>query len=121
MTNKSNFDKNQIRKKIIKNLENNQILIKESDFNQKKMILARKQMEEDAEKRKHQIDVLRDKSRREYLKKREGDQIDALEADLVDEEYLFDNEELTVREKDEFKRRKELLAIAKQYNKDTDI
>ena len=74
-------------------------------------------MEDDENKRKQQISVLRDKSRRAYLEKREKDQIDMLEGDLKDEEYLFDSEELTEKEKQDYKTKKELLAIAKQYNK----
>ena len=74
-------------------------------------------MEEDEAKRRHQIAVLREKSRRQYLEKREGDQLQALEGDLKDEEYLFDKEELTTREKEDLRMKRELLNIAKQYNK----
>ena len=46
-------------------------------------------MEEDAAKRKQQIEVLRDISRREYLKKREEDKLIELQQDIEDEKYLF--------------------------------
>jgi hypothetical protein len=72
-------------------------------------------MEEDSRKRKEQIEVLREKSRRQYLEKREEDQLLALEADLKDEEYLFESEELTEKERHKLKSQKELLAIAKEY------
>ena len=46
-------------------------------------------MEDDAAKRKQQIEVLRDISRREYLKKREEDKLIELQQDIEDEKYLF--------------------------------
>ena len=50
---------------------------------------ARKTMEDDAAKRKQQIEILRDISRREYLKKREEDKLIELQQDIEDEKYLF--------------------------------
>ena len=82
----------------------------EPDYNEAKRIMA-----EDEASKKLQIETLREKSRREYLEKREQDQLTLLEGDLKDEEYLFGDEELTSKEKTEFSRRKELLKIAKQY------
>ena len=37
-----------------------------------------------------QIPGLRDKSRKDYLKKRRGDKLDELEDDIKDEEYMFE-------------------------------
>ncbi|CAG5096806.1 Oidioi.mRNA.OKI2018_I69.XSR.g14789.t1.cds [Oikopleura dioica] len=84
--------------------------VQEPDYNEAKRIMA-----EDEALKKLQIETLREKSRREYLEKREGDQLKLLEGDLKDEEYLFDDEDLTSKEKADFARRKELLRIAKQY------
>ena len=84
--------------------------VQEPDYNEAKRIMA-----EDEALKKLQIETLREKSRREYLEKREGDQLKLLEGDLKDEEYLFDEEDLTSKEKANFARRKELLRIAKQY------
>lgn len=50
---------------------------------------ARKRLEMEAEDRKKIIPELRKKSRRDYLKKRNVDKLDDLEAELMDEEYLF--------------------------------
>merc|ERR1712137_746053 len=62
---------------------------------------ARKTMEEDKEKRKQQIENLREVSRREYLKKREDDKLIELQQDIEDEKYLFGDEELTKAERAE--------------------
>lgn len=54
---------------------------------------ARKRLEMEAEDRKKIIPELRKKSRRDYLKKRNVDKLDDLEAELMDEEYLFGDTE----------------------------
>ena len=78
---------------------------------------ARKTMEEDKEKRKNQIENLREVSRREYLKKREEDKLIELQQDIEDEKYLFGGEELTEKEKEEFKTKERLLQLGLQYKK----
>lgn len=78
---------------------------------------ARKTMEDDAAKRKQQIEVLRDISRREYLKKREEDKLIELQQDIEDEKYLFGGEELTKDEREELKTKEELLKLANEYKK----
>lgn len=47
----------------------------------------------EAEDRKKIIPELRKKSRRDYLKKRNVDKLDDLEAELMAEEYLFGDTE----------------------------
>ena len=74
-------------------------------------------MEDDAAKRKQQIEVLRDISRREYLKKREEDKLIELQQDIEDEKYLFAGEELTKEEREELKTKEELLKLANEYKK----
>ena len=74
-------------------------------------------MEDDAAKRKQQIEVLRDISRREYLKKREEDKLIELQQDIEDEKYLFGGEELTKDEREELKTKEELLKLANEYKK----
>ena len=64
---------------------------------------------------------LRKKSRRDYLKKREVDQLDALEADVKDEEYLFGEATLTSKERQELKYKKEILQLANSHKKAKDI
>jgi len=52
----------------------------------------RLKLENDREK-EMVIPRLRIESRRKYLEKRKDDKVTELEADIIDEEYLFDTEE----------------------------
>ena len=72
-------------------------------------------MEEDQAKRRQQIEVLRDISRREYLKKREEDKLIELQQDIEDEKYLFAGEEITAAEREELKTKERLLKIGLEY------
>ena len=58
---------------------------------------------------------LRDKSRREYVKKRQVDQLDMLQGDVQDDEYLFGDFSLSKREKKELEYKKTVLNLAKDY------
>ncbi|KAK3922630.1 Pre-mRNA-splicing factor ATP-dependent RNA helicase DHX16 [Frankliniella fusca] len=63
------------------------------------------------------IPSLRVESRRKYLEKRKDDKIAELEADIQDDEMLFDEDELTEREKKERERKKQLLYLAKEHER----
>ncbi|AWP15110.1 putative pre-mRNA-splicing factor ATP-dependent RNA helicase DHX16 [Scophthalmus maximus] len=60
---------------------------------------------------------LRKHSRREYLKKREEEKLEDLEAEIIDDEYLFSTDELTAREKKELEYKRTLRDLAKDYKK----
>lgn len=60
---------------------------------------------------------MRKYSRREYLKKREAEKLEDLEAEIKDEEYLFSTEELTERESKELLYKRTLRDLAKDYKK----
>lgn len=64
-----------------------------------------------------QLPELRKRSRREYLKKREAEKLEDLEAEIKDEEYLFSTEELTEREQKELLYKRTLRDLAKDYKK----
>lgn len=64
-----------------------------------------------------QLPELRKYSRREYLKKREAEKLEDLEAEIKDEEYLFSTEELTERERKELLYKRTLRDLAKDYKK----
>lgn len=64
-----------------------------------------------------QLPELRKHSRREYLKKREAEKLEDLEAEIKDEEYLFSTEELTERERKELLYKRTLRDLAKDYKK----
>ncbi|KAL7291442.1 hypothetical protein TKK_0015026 [Trichogramma kaykai] len=63
------------------------------------------------------IPKLRIESRRKYLEKRKEDKVAELEADIIDDEYLFGDVELTEKEKRDLEHKKELLRIAKEHEK----
>lgn len=64
-----------------------------------------------------QLPELRKQSRWEYLKKREEEKLEDLEAEIKDDEYLFSTEELTEREKRELDYKRNLRDLAKEYKK----
>jgi pre-mRNA-splicing factor ATP-dependent RNA helicase DHX16 len=63
------------------------------------------------------IPKLRVESRRKYLEKRKGDKITELEADIFDDEYLFDEQQLTERERKDREYKKNILSLAKEHDK----
>lgn len=58
------------------------------------------------------MERLREISRREYLKKREEQQMELLREEIEDEEALFAGEELSLREKKELERKRKLFQLA---------
>eukprot|EP00873_Tetraselmis_striata_P011748 jgi/Tetstr1/432012/TSEL_021488.t1 len=75
---------------------------------------------ETEEQRKDLVPVLRDVSRQEYLKKREVAKLDELRDALEDEEFLFQGQELSEKERAdlEYKRRVYELALERQKQLD---
>ncbi|XP_033331522.1 DEAH-box helicase 16 lethal (2) 37Cb [Megalopta genalis] len=63
------------------------------------------------------VPKLRVESRRKYLEKRKEDKVAELEADIIDDEYLFEEQILTDREKREREHKKQLLQLAKEHEK----
>ncbi|XP_048777576.1 pre-mRNA-splicing factor ATP-dependent RNA helicase DHX16-like [Ostrea edulis] len=82
---------------------------------------ARKRLEMEAKDRRKIIPELRKKSRRDYLKKRNVDKLDDLEAELMDEDYLFGEMELTEKEKRERDYKKTVLKLAKDHHKAREV
>ena len=64
---------------------------------------------------------LREKSRKEYVKKRKVEKLDMLEEDIRDDEYLYDDSLLTEREKRDREYRRKVLALAKAHSKAGDV
>ncbi|KAK2511288.1 hypothetical protein Q9966_016668, partial [Columba livia] len=63
----------------------------------------------------NKIPELRKRSRREYLAKREQDKLEELEAEIQDEEQLFGEAALSLRERRELQRKRLLRDLARQY------
>ncbi|XP_030376802.1 pre-mRNA-splicing factor ATP-dependent RNA helicase DHX16 [Scaptodrosophila lebanonensis] len=78
---------------------------------------ATKRLKLEHEDRDKILPHLRVQSRRQYLEKRKDDKVAELEADILDDEYLFDDSVLTKREREERKYKKQLLNIAKEHEK----
>ena len=51
------------------------------------------------------------------MKKREAEKLEDLEAEIIDDEYLFSTDELTEREKKELDYKRNLRDLAKDYKK----
>lgn len=80
-----------------------------------KLLAQRRALADDAEKRAAALPNLRERSRQEYLKKRELEQLALLRKQVQEEEYeLRSNPDLTKREKDEFTKNKEILRLAEE-------
>ena len=73
------------------------------------------------EEREQMLPELRKKSRREYLSKRKDDKLVELEDDLADEDYLFDESQLTARERREKDYKRTILDLAKKHEKQSEI
>ncbi|CAD6242203.1 GSCOCG00009449001-RA-CDS, partial [Cotesia congregata] len=71
----------------------------------------------ETESRDKLLPELRKASRRQYLEKRKADKVAELEADIIDDEYLFDEETLTESEKRALEHKKQLLVLANEHEK----
>ncbi|XP_011309601.1 probable pre-mRNA-splicing factor ATP-dependent RNA helicase mog-4 [Fopius arisanus] len=71
----------------------------------------------EADSREKLLPKLRVESRRQYLEKRKEDKVAELEADILDDEYLFHEEVLTERERNERAHKKQLLQLAVEHEK----
>ncbi|CAG0883973.1 unnamed protein product, partial [Darwinula stevensoni] len=76
---------------------------------------AAKRLQVEAEDRAKMVPKLRVESRRVYLQKRKEDKLLELEADIADEEYLFDEAVLTEKEKAERAYKKKVLHLAREH------
>ena len=78
---------------------------------------AARRLQIEKEDRTKALPKLRVESRRKYLVKRKDDKIKELEADIKDDEYLFEEENLTEKEQKERDYRRSVLQLAKDYEK----
>lgn len=78
---------------------------------------AQKRLKMAEEGQREMLPELRKKSRRDYLAKREAEKLEDLEAEIVDEEYLFSNQELSAHEREALKYKKTVRDLAKEYKK----
>ena len=77
---------------------------------------AKKRLEQEAMDQEKVIPELRKKSRYRYLEERKAKKVDELKDDIMDDEFLFNEEELTAKEKKEREYKKTVLKLAKQYD-----
>uniref|UniRef100_A0A8C5QM52 RNA helicase n=1 Tax=Leptobrachium leishanense TaxID=445787 RepID=A0A8C5QM52_9ANUR len=78
---------------------------------------AQKRLKLGEEDRKKMVPELRKKSRREYLKKREQEKMEDLEAEIVDEAYLFADLDVTEGERTDLQYKRKVHDLAKEYKK----
>uniref|UniRef100_A0A1A7Y7C5 Pre-mRNA-splicing factor ATP-dependent RNA helicase DHX16 n=1 Tax=Iconisemion striatum TaxID=60296 RepID=A0A1A7Y7C5_9TELE len=78
---------------------------------------AQKRLKMAEDGQKNMLPELRKQSRREYLKKREAEKLEDLEAEIRDEEYLFSKDERTDRERKDLEHKRTVWELAKDYKK----
>ncbi|XP_053743241.1 pre-mRNA-splicing factor ATP-dependent RNA helicase DHX16 [Synchiropus splendidus] len=78
---------------------------------------AQKRLKMAEDDQKNMLPELRKRSRWEYLKKREEEKLEDLEAEIIDEEYLFSSDNLTEREQKELEYKRTLRDLARDYKK----
>jgi hypothetical protein len=79
--------------------------------------LSRRQLADDVAARVAAMPSLRERSRQEYLTKREIQQIELLKREIADEEALFHGMKITKREQQELEYKKEVLRLAEERMK----
>ena len=82
---------------------------------------AAKRLAIEAENRESLVNELRKESRRTYLSKRKEDKLNELKDDIMDDEFLFDEDQLTEKEKAERRYKKKVLELAVQHSKAGEI
>ena len=75
----------------------------------------------DNENREKNLGELRKQSRRQYLSKRKEDKMLELKDDIADDEFLFDDSQLTDRERRERNYKKTVLNLATAHTKAAEI
>ena len=78
-------------------------------------------MKIEAESKEKHLPQLREESRRSYLKKRETDKLIELKDDLNDDKFLFDDSQLTKREREDRRYKEKILNLADAYSKASEI
>jgi len=104
---------------IAKDKEKQRNIVTKSD--KKAYEEAAKRLAQEAEDREKMLPDLRKESRRTYLAKRKVDKLEELELDVMDDEFLYDETQLTEREKAERKYKKKILELAKQHDQASEI
>jgi len=104
---------------IAKDKEKQRNIMTKSD--KKAYAEAAKRLAQEAEDREKMLPDLRKESRRQYLAKRKEDKMIELEADIMDDEFLFDDSNLTEREKKEKTYKKTILELAKSHDRASDV
>ncbi|KAL7747311.1 hypothetical protein RI367_007365 [Sorochytrium milnesiophthora] len=77
-------------------------------------VQRRRNLADDPNARKEALPDIRMRSRQEYLKKREEQQLELLKSQLDAEEFLFRDEKLTKREQQQLEHRRQLLRLAEE-------
>lgn len=74
----------------------------------------RRELADNLEARVHAMPSIRERSRQEYLSKREIQRIELLRREIADDEALFRGMKMTKREKQDLERKKELLRLVEE-------
>ena len=104
------------RRLALKDAEKTKKLVEDrSQTKEGKEVARRRALAADADARQAAMPDLRERSRQEYLKKREAERLALLRKQVIEETAeLRSNPDLTRREKDEFAKNREVLRIAEE-------
>lgn len=114
-------ERDEFSKRLKAKDENKTRKVLESSSSKKSFEEAAKRLKLEVEDREKMLPQLRVMSRRKYLEKRKDDKVAELEADIIDDEYLFQDDVLTEREKQDRTYKRQLLKIAKDHEKARDL
>ena len=114
---KDQLEKDEFARRLnLRDAEKTKKLVEDrSSTKEGKEVAKRRALAEDAAARQAAMPDLRERSRQEYLKKREAERLALLRKQVAEEKAeLRDNPDLTRREKDEFAKNREVLRIAEE-------
>lgn len=95
-----------------KDMEKTKRMVEDRSSKEGSEARKRRNLADDKDARREVLPSLRDRSRQEYLKLREQQRLELLRKKIEDEEFLFANQKLTKRERQEHEYNKQVLALA---------
>lgn len=96
-----------------KDKERTKKMVEDRSSNKDSEARKRRNLADDKGARQAALPDLRDRSRQQYLQMRETQQLELLRQQIEDEEFLFRDQKVTQRERDQLEYNKQVYALAK--------
>ncbi|KAJ3086874.1 hypothetical protein HK102_012296 [Quaeritorhiza haematococci] len=97
-----------------KDKEKTKKLVEDKSTKGDREAMLRRSLASDRDARRAALPSIRERSRQQYLSKREEQKLSLLELEVQDEEFLFHGEKLSKKEQKELEYKKEVLRLAKE-------